>query len=59
LTSEIFGLQDIFPTTHKESERIRTEDKMDELQENDEMMEVLKSYMGTDKEGELLKIFSK
>lgn len=59
LTSEIFGLQNIFPVTHDKSQRIRTEDTMAELQENDEMMEALKSYMNTDKEDELLKLFSK
>ncbi|NJN78087.1 MAG: AAA family ATPase [Saprospiraceae bacterium] len=59
LTSEIFGFQDIFPVTHDKSKRIRTEDTIEELQENDEMMDALKSYMNTDKEEELLKLFSK
>jgi predicted ATP-binding protein involved in virulence len=59
LTSEIFGFQDIFPITHDKSKRIRTEDTITELQENDEMMDALKSYMNTDKEAELLKLFSK
>ncbi len=59
LASEIFGLQDIFPITHDKSKRIRTENTMEELKENDEMMEALKSYMNTDKEDELLKLFSK
>lgn len=59
LTSEIFGMQDIFPTTHDKSERIQTENTMDELKENEEVMEALKSYMGTEKEDELLKLFSK
>jgi predicted ATPase len=59
LTSEIFGFQDIFPVTHDKSKRIRTEDTITELEENDEMMDALKSYMNTDKEEELLKLFSK
>jgi energy-coupling factor transporter ATP-binding protein EcfA2 len=58
LTSEIFGLQDIFPVTHQTDKRIRTENTMEELKENDEMLDALKSYMGTDKEDELLKLFA-
>ena len=59
LTSEIFGLQDIFPITHQPDKRIRTENTMEELKENDEMLDALKSYMDTDKEDELLKLFAK
>lgn len=56
LTSDIFGLQNIFPTTHQPNERIRTENTMSELEENDEMLQALQSYMNTDKEDELLKM---
>ncbi len=59
LTSEIFGLQDIFPITHQPDKRIRTENTMEELKDNDEMLDALKSYMDTDKEDELLKLFAK
>tara|TARA_R110002020_G_scaffold420179_1_gene629319 strand:- start:852 stop:3002 length:2151 start_codon:yes stop_codon:yes gene_type:complete len=43
LSSPIFGFKELFPVTHNEKEKIRTEDTFEELKKNDE----LKAYLKT------------
>lgn len=59
LSSPIFGFTDIFPAVHDSSKRIRSEDTMEEVTETDQLMEELKSFIGKDKEQELLEYFKK
>lgn len=56
LSSPIFGFTEIFPITHQEDERIRTEDTVAEMNATDNLVAELKSYLGSDKEKELEKL---
>tara|TARA_B100000929_G_C15237108_1_gene328477 strand:- start:120 stop:587 length:468 start_codon:yes stop_codon:yes gene_type:complete len=42
LTSPIFGLKDLFPNTHSKEEKIRAEDRYEELLKNDQIRNYLK-----------------
>ena len=56
LSSPIFGFSEIFPVTHDDTKPIRTENTLSEKEENDRLVEELKSYLGSDKDAELLKL---
>lgn len=56
LSSPVFGFSEIFPVTHDRTKPIRTEDTIDEKEENDKLVEELKSYLGSDRDKELLKL---
>ncbi|WP_339814200.1 AAA family ATPase [uncultured Imperialibacter sp.] len=58
LTSPIFGLQDIFPTSHTGKSRIRTEDSFNEIVVNKELQKRLKKFKGSSLEEDLLKSLS-
>lgn len=53
LSSAIFGFTEIFPVTHEAGERIRTEDTMEDVKKEDDIVNELKSFLGKDKEKRL------
>jgi hypothetical protein len=57
LSSPIFGFSEVFPLTHEEDDRIRTEATYQEKEFNDQVAERLKQYKDSAKEQELLKLF--
>ncbi len=56
LSSPIFGFTEIFPITHEEGKRIRTEDTFEEMKEEDEIVKELKVFLGSEKGKELEKL---
>lgn len=59
LSSPIFGFTDIFPVTHEEGERIRTEDTMQEAAMNDAIRQKLTDFLGKEKEEELKRLLKR
>ena len=58
LSSPIFGLQDIFPSTFHGNSYIHTEDSFQDLQLNEAIKNRLKSHRGSDREQDLLELFN-